>query len=43
MGNARLNALSMLSIEDQMVEERKNFEINHFALAKTRHMDFIFK
>ena len=46
MQNDRLNALSMLSIEKEMISNIPKFNekvINHFATTRTRKMDFIFK
>ena len=46
MGNDRLSALAMLSIESQLVDQMKNFNekvIDHFATSKIRRMDFIYK
>ena len=46
MGNKRIKALALLSMKDQMVGKTKNFNetvVDHFASAKTRRMDFIFK
>ena len=46
MGNDRLSALAMLSIESQLVDQMKDFNekvIDHFATSKIRRMDFIYK
>ena len=46
MSNKRLNALAMLSIENKLIQETKNFNdrvMDHFARSKSRRMDFIFK
>ena len=46
MANERLTALAMISIENLMIAEMKDFNeqvINHFATLKTRRTDFIFK
>ena len=46
MTNERLSALAMLSIENKMIEEMKDFNetvINHFTTSKNRRTDFIFK
>ena len=43
MGNDRLSALAMLSIESQLVDQMKDFNekvIDHFATSKIRRMDF---
>ena len=44
--NERLSALAMISTESQMINEMKEFNenvIDHFARAKKRRMEFIFK
>ena len=46
MHNERLNALGMLTIENIMITEIKDFNekvINHFATSKNRRLDLIFK
>lgn len=46
MANERLSALAMISIENIMITEMKDFNeqvINHFATSKSRRTDFIFK
>ena len=46
MGNDRLSALAMLSIESQLVDQMKDFNekvIDHFSTSKIRRMDFIYK
>ncbi|XP_042242452.1 zinc finger MYM-type protein 1-like [Homarus americanus] len=42
----RLSALAMISIENKMITEIKDFNekvANHFATSKCRHIEFIFK
>jgi len=46
MGEDRLNALSILSIESEMIAEDIEFNkkvIEHFSSTKNRRMDFIHK
>ena len=46
MANERLTALAMVSIENMMITEMKDFNekvINHFASSKNRRSDFVFK
>nr|XP_053646595.1 uncharacterized protein LOC128698395 [Cherax quadricarinatus] len=46
MVNEKLTALAMISIENMMITEMKDFNekvINHFATSKNRHSDFVFK
>lgn len=46
MGEERLNALSILSIETEMITEDTDFNkkvIDHFSSTKKRRMDFVYK